>query len=213
VNEWIWFFFSFKQERNFGLESANNSFIAHALGLLPTLLDPKAPLCSLTLSLSLSACHRRFQLSPPRPPSLLPLCIIAIFSCVILLPQISPLSLSLSLFRCAVGCRADSILTSDWRRRFYNLCLIDPVRFLLRKQSEHDGAAISLIEISLSFPPPPFFCLFSSLCVVDTVWQCVFVIHYMWCRILLSGGICRRTCRARDRSLKHGVAGREISSL
>ncbi len=122
-------------------------------------------------------------------------------------------SLSLSLFRCAVGCRADSILTSDWRRRFYNLCLIDPVRFLLRKQSEHDGAAISLIEISLSFFFPPVFCLFSSLCVVDTVWQCVFIIHYMWCRILLSGGICRRTCRARDRSLKHGVAEREISTL
>jgi hypothetical protein len=33
------FSFLLKQERKFGLESANNSFIAHALGLLPTLLD------------------------------------------------------------------------------------------------------------------------------------------------------------------------------
>jgi hypothetical protein len=63
-----------------------------------------------------------------------------------------------------VGCRADSILTSDWTRGFYNLRLIEPVRFLLRKQSEHDGAAISLIEISLSFFFPPFLFILLSVC-------------------------------------------------
>jgi hypothetical protein len=44
------------------------------------------------------------------------------------------------------------------------LRLIEPVRFLLRKQSEHDGAAIRLIEISLSFFFPSFF-VYSPLCV------------------------------------------------